>query len=151
MGQITATRNLVATKVVRLAGQWLFCVCAVLVLSVIMCSFYYFLDRVLFISSWRLRLLLGFLWPFYSFWTTHMKFLWLGNSGSATTHLPGCICLWTSSLNIGLNMLPSDSFMSCLNFLLRYFTGELQALQLIVLALFDVVDQPLAACMLVHF
>ena len=24
MGQITATRNLVATKVVRLAGQWLF-------------------------------------------------------------------------------------------------------------------------------
>ena len=34
---------------------------------------------------------------------------------------------------------------------LEYSTGEFQALQLIVLAVFGVVDQPLASCMLVHF
>ena len=36
-------------------------------------------------------------------------------------------------LNIGLNMLTSDPFMSCLDFLLGYSTGEFQAVQLIVL------------------
>ena len=46
---------------------------------------------------------------------------------------------WTFSLNIGLNMLPSNSFMSCI-LLLGYFTGEFQALQLIVLAAFGAVD-----------
>ena len=34
---------------------------------------------------------------------------------------------WTFSSNIGLNMLPSVSFMSCLNSLLYYSTGEFQA------------------------
>ena len=34
---------------------------------------------------------------------------------------------------------------------LEYSTGEFQALQLIVLAVFGVVDYPLASCMLVHF
>ena len=29
--------------------------------------------------------------------------------------LPGCFRPWTSSLNIGLDMLPSASFMSCLH------------------------------------
>ena len=42
--------------------------------------------------------------------------------------------------NIALNILPSDSFISCLHSLLEYSTGELQALQLIVLAAFGVVD-----------
>ena len=58
----------------------------------------------------------------------------------ATTHLPGYLCSWTFSLNIGLNMLPSHSFMPCLDNLLGYFTGEFQALQLIVIAVFGAVD-----------
>ena len=37
-------------------------------------------------------------------------------------------------------MLPQDSFMSCLDFLQWYFTGEFQALQLIVLVVFGAVD-----------
>ena len=41
--------------------------------------------------------------------------------------------------------------MSCLDSLLGYSTGEFQTLQLIVIAMFDAVDQPLASCILVHF
>ena len=37
-------------------------------------------------------------------------------------------------LNVGLDMLPSEFFMSHLDFLLGYSTGEIQALRLIVLA-----------------
>ena len=48
-------------------------------------------------------------------------------------------------------MLPSDSSVSRLDSLLGYSTGELQALQLIVLAVFGAMDEPLASCMLVHF
>ena len=47
-------------------------------------------------------------------------------------------------------MLPSDPFMSHLATQLGYSAGEFQALQLIVLATFGVVDLPLASCMLVH-
>ena len=46
----------------------------------------------------------------------------------------------TFSFNIGLDMLPLDSFMSCLHSLLGYSTGEFQALQLIVLVAFGAVD-----------
>ena len=60
----------------------------------------------------------------------------LSSSGYGNAQLPGCFCPWTSSLNIRLNMLLSDSSMSCLHSLLGYFTEELRALQLIVLALF---------------
>ena len=67
-------------------------------------------------------------------------FFYISNSGSANTQLPGCFCPWTFSLNSGLSMFPLDSFMSCLNSLLGYSTGEFQALQLIVLAAFGVVD-----------
>ena len=67
-------------------------------------------------------------------------FLYISNSGSANTQLPGCFCPWTFSLNIGLNMFPLDSVMSCLHSLLGYSTGEFQALQLIVLAAFGAVD-----------
>ena len=66
--------------------------------------------------------------PFYPFWSTHLGFLRLLSSGPATTHLRGCFCTWTFSLHIGLNMLPSDSFMSCLDYLLWKSTGEFQAL-----------------------
>ena len=55
-------------------------------------------------------------------------------SGFANAHLPGCSRSWTFPLNIGLNMLPSDSFMSCLDHLLGYSTGDFQIFQLIVLA-----------------
>ena len=48
-------------------------------------------------------------------------------------------------------MVPSNPFMSYLATQLGYSAGEFQALQLIVLAAFGVVDKPLASCMLVHF
>ena len=44
------------------------------------------------------------------------------------------------SLNIGLNMLPLDSFTLCLHSLLGSSTVEFKALQLIVLVAFGVVD-----------
>ena len=59
---------------------------------------------------------------------------------STIPHLPGCFCPWTFFQNIGFNMVPSDLFMSHLATQLGYSAGELQALQLIVLAVFDVVD-----------
>ena len=67
-------------------------------------------------------------------------FRYLSSSGSANTQLPGCFRPWTFSLNIVLNMLPLDSFMSCLHSLLGYSTGEFQALQLIVLVVFGAMD-----------
>ena len=69
-----------------------------------------------------------------------LDFLYLSSSGSANAQLPGCFRPWTFSSNIGLNMFPLDSFMSCLHSLLGYSTGEFQALQLIVLAAFGAVD-----------
>ena len=62
-----------------------------------------------------------------------LDFLYLSSSGPANAQLPGCFLPWTFALNIELNMLPLDSFMSCLHSLLGYSTGEFQALQLIVL------------------
>ena len=76
-------------------------------------------------------------------WHSTLGFLYISNSGSANSQLPRCFCPWTFSLNIGLNMFPLDSFMSFLHslpFPTRYSTGELQALQLIVLAAFGAVD-----------
>ena len=55
-------------------------------------------------------------------------------------HLPGCFCPWTFFQNIGFNMVPSDPFMSHLSTQLGYSAREFQALQLIVLAAFGVVD-----------
>ena len=88
---------------------------------------------------------------FFTNWTTRLGFLLLSSSGSANAQLPGCFRPWTFSSNIELNMLPSESFMSCLHFLLGYSTGEFQALQLNVLAVFGAVDYPLASRVLVHF
>ena len=48
-------------------------------------------------------------------------------------------------------MLPSDSFVSCLDSLLGYFAGESQALQLTVFAMFGALNKPLASCILVQF
>ena len=69
-----------------------------------------------------------------------LGFLYLSISGSANAQLPGCFQSWTFSLNIELNMLPLDSFMSCLHTLLGYSTEEFQALQLIILAALGAVD-----------
>ena len=69
-----------------------------------------------------------------------LGFFYIGNSGSANAQLPGCFCPWTFSLNIGLNIFLLDSFMSCLHSLLGHSTGEFQALQPIVLAVFGAVD-----------
>ena len=42
---------------------------------------------------------------------------WLGSSGSAITHPPGCFCPWTFSLHVGLNMLPLVYYV-----MFRFFT-----------------------------
>ena len=65
---------------------------------------------------------------------------YLSSPGSTDAQLPGCFPPWTFSLDIGLNMLPLDFFMSCLNSLLGNSTGEFQALQLIILAAYGAVD-----------
>ena len=59
---------------------------------------------------------------------------------STIPHLPGCFCHWTFFENIGFNTVLTDPFMSHLATQLGYSTGEFQALQLIVLAAFGVVD-----------
>ena len=64
----------------------------------------------------------------------------LGIWCSTIPHLPGCFCPWTFFQNIGFNVVPSDPFMSHLATQLGYSAGEFQALQLIVLATFGVVD-----------
>ena len=69
-----------------------------------------------------------------------LGYIYISSSGSANAQLLGCFRPWTFSLNIGLNMFPLESFMSCLHSLLGYFTREFQALQLIVLAVFGAVD-----------
>ena len=59
--------------------------------------------------------IIGILWPLFIFWTTRLGLLYQSSSGSANAHLIGCF-----PLNIGLSMLPSDSFMSCIDSLLEY-------------------------------
>ena len=59
---------------------------------------------------------------------------------STMPHLLGCFCPWTFFQNIGFNMVPSDPFMSHLVTQFGYSAGEFQALQLISLATFSVVD-----------
>ena len=76
----------------------------------------------------------------FNFLNYTLGFLQLSSSGSANAQLPGCFRPWIFSFNIGLNMLPSESFMSCLRSLLGYSIGEFQALQLIVLVAFGAVD-----------
>ena len=93
--------------------------------------------------SMVIRLILGCLWPLVSVLN---YILTLGILRSVIFHLPGCFCPWISDStyhrivqNIGFNI-PSDSFMSHLYTQLEYSTGEFQASQLIVLAVFGVVD-----------
>ena len=64
----------------------------------------------------------------------------LGIWCSTIPHLPGCFCPWTFFQNIIFSMVSSNPFMSHLATQLGYSAGEFQALQLIVLAKFGVVD-----------
>ena len=64
----------------------------------------------------------------------------LGIWCSTIPHLPGCFCPLNFFPNIGINMVLSDPFMSHLATHFGYSTGEFQALQLIALATFGVVD-----------
>ena len=59
---------------------------------------------------------------------------------SAISHHPGCFCPWTFFQNIGFNMVPSHPLKSHLATQLGYSAGEFQALQLILHAVFGVVD-----------
>ena len=64
----------------------------------------------------------------------------LGIWCSTIPPLPRCFCPWTFFQNIGFNMVPSDPLISHPATQLGYSAGEFQALQLIVLAAFGVVD-----------
>ena len=97
-------------------------VCVPFTISLI--EFYFIVNFIMIVVT-----IMGFLWPFFSFWTTRLGFLLLStcSSGSANAQLLGCFRPWAFSLNITLNLLPSDSFMSCLHSLHGYSTGEFQA------------------------
>ena len=64
----------------------------------------------------------------------------LGIWCSTIPHLPGCFCPWAFFQNIGFNIVSSEPFMSHLSTQLGHSAGEFQALQLIVLATFGIVD-----------
>ena len=82
-------------------------------------------------------LILGCLWPLVFVLNNTLI---LGICCSTIPHLPGCFCPWTFFENIGFNTVLTDPFMSHLATQLGYSAGEFQALQLIVLAAFGVVD-----------
>ena len=80
--------------------------------------------------------ILGCLW----FLVFVLNILILGIWCSTIPHLPRCFCPRTFCENIGFNTVLTDPFMSHLATQLGYSAGEFQALQLIVLTAFGVVD-----------
>ena len=107
--------------------------CAVPGLNATFC-FLWFTNCVLLFD---ISLILGCLWPLvYVLNNTLVLSIWC----STIPHLPGCFCPWTFFENIGFNTVLTDPFMSHLAAQLGYSAGEFQALQLIVLAAFGVVD-----------
>ena len=105
----------------------------------------------LWFTNWVLlfdkNLILGCLWPLVF---VSNNILILGIWCSTIPHHPWCFCPRTFFENIGFNTVLTDPFMSHLSTQLGHSAGEFQALQLIVLAAFGVVDEPRASCMLVH-
>ena len=107
--------------------------CAVPGLNATFC-FLWFTNCVLLFDE---SLILGCLWPLvFVLNNTLILGIWC----STIPHLPGCFCPWTFYGNIGFNTVLTDPFMSHLATQLGYSAGEFQALQLIVLAAFGVVD-----------
>ena len=99
------------------------------------CHFFlWFTNCVLFFDK---SLILGCLWPLVFVLNNTLI---LGIRCSTITHLPGCFCPWTFFQNIESNTVLTDPFMSHLATQLGYSAGEFEALQLIVLAAFGVVD-----------
>ena len=96
--------------------------------------FLWFINCVLLFDK---NLILGCLWLLVFVLN---NILILGIWCSTILHLPGCFCPWTFFENIGFNTVLTDTFMSHLTTQLGYSAGEFQALQLIVLAAFGVVD-----------
>ena len=82
------------------------------------------------------KLILGCLWLLVFV----LNILILGVWCSTIPHLPGCFCPWTFIETIGFNTVLTDPFMSHLASQIGYSVGEFQALKLIVLAAFGVVD-----------
>ena len=113
-----------------------FCIsgeCAAPGLNAIFC-FLWFTNCVLLFDKSQI---LGCLWPLvFVLNNTLILGIWC----STIPHLPGWFCPWTFIENIGFNTVLMDPFMSHLATQLRYSAGEFQALQLIVLAAFGVVD-----------
>ena len=107
--------------------------CAVPGLTATFC-FLWFTNCVLLFDK---SLILGCLWPLvFVLNNTLILGIWC----STIPHLPGCFFPWTFFENIGFNTVLTDPFMSHLATQLGYSAGEFQALQVIVLAVFGVVD-----------
>ena len=68
---------------------------------------------------------------------TDLSFLNLDNVSSAFAHLPEYVRSWAFFESTGLNKWPSKFFMSNLHSQLRYSTGKLQELFLIVFVVYD--------------
>ena len=101
-------------------------------LFVFFCFLLFFNCVLLFDKS----VILGCLWPLvFVLNNTLIPGIWC----STIPHLPWCFCPWNVE-NIGFNTVLTDPFMSHLATQLGYSAGEFQALQLIVLAAFGVVD-----------
>ena len=106
--------------------------CAVPGLNATFC-FLWFTNCVLLFDK---NLILGCLWLLVFV----LNILILGIWCFTIPHLPGCFCPWTFFENIGFNTVLTDPLMSHLATQLGYSAGEFEALQLIVLAAFGVVD-----------
>ena len=107
--------------------------CAVPGLNATFC-FLWFTNCVLLFDK---NLILGCLWLLVFVLN---NILILGIWCSTIPHLPGCFCPWTFFENIGFNTVLTDPFMPHLTTQPGYSAGEFQALQLIVVAAFGVVD-----------
>ena len=107
--------------------------CAVPGLNATFC-FLWFTNCVLLFDK---NLILGCLWLLVFVLN---NILILGIWCSTIPHLPGCFWPWTFFENIGFNTVLTDPFMHHLATQLGYSAEEFQALQLIVLAAFGVVD-----------
>ena len=116
--------------------------------SCVECHLFVFFGLPIVFCSIINSLILGCLWPLVFVLNNNLTLgIWL----SVIFHAWTFSCPWTFFQNIGFNMAPSGPLMSHLATQLGYSAGEFQALQLIVLAAFGVVDQPFASCMFIHF